>query len=113
MLEYDEIVVTLGGCSSVVVGQGVPEGSKLGPFAYPLTLARGLDEGSFGIGWGVEIPSCWQGYVWHGSGTPVPQLVEVLLKGLIGQLSLPSIAELSGWPDLEASASQSANSSPR
>jgi len=85
----------------------MPEGSKLGPFAYPLvpdTLARALEDACLGIGFGVIIPPCWKGRIWHGAGKPVPQLVEVLLKGLRGELALPSVDQLACWTDLEASA---------
>ena len=57
ILEWDEILVTRGGCSCVKTYEGVPEGGKLGPFGFTLlpdSLARTLLEGGFGVGRSVE-----------------------------------------------------------
>ena len=107
ILEWDDVIVPLGGCSSVKVIQGVPEGGKLGPLGFnllPDSLARMFDDAGLGVGLGIVIPPAWAEHKWIGTGTPIPPLVEVLVKGLQGSLLLPPADLLAKSADLEASA---------
>ena len=65
ILEWDDVVVTYGGCSVVRVCQGIPEGGKLGPFGYAMvldSLAKALHTHRYGVGQDICVPVCWRGF---------------------------------------------------
>ena len=78
ILEWDDVLVTYGGCSVVRVNQGIPEGGKLGPFGFPVvpdSLAKALRAHKHGIGQQINVPLCWRAFKWQGLGCPIPDLV--------------------------------------
>jgi len=107
ILESDVAHVWLGGRSSVVVVEGIPEGGSLGPLTYnllPDTLVRRLVDGGHGFGIVSSVPLAWKGRHWSGQGTPVDTTVAVIRSVLRGGGNLPSSELLGANPDLEASA---------
>ncbi|CAK0839598.1 unnamed protein product [Prorocentrum cordatum] len=107
VLEWDQVVVTLSGLSTVVVHEGMPEGGVLGPLGFnflPDGLMRLLHSAGCGAATSTWVPVPWQQHVWLGCGTPRTHLVDMIVPLLECPSSLPSADMLAASPDLEASA---------
>ena len=63
-----------------------------------------VESDRIGIGRGIKMPALWVGRKWQGTGSPVLVLVQLIIRGLRGELLLPSSAELDASCNLEASA---------
>ena len=72
--------------------------------ALPESLVRKLLSEGRGVGLVESVPAVWRGRKWHGTGTPIPALVESITEALRNEAQLPSISLLDAWPALEASA---------
>ena len=72
--------------------------------SLPDTLARELVESGAGVGLGIVVPPAWRSHAWSGAGTPTTVLARKLASDITQGLPLPSPADLSARPDLEASA---------
>ena len=109
ILEFDEVQIWLGGVSSVLVKQGVPEGGVVGPLCYnilPNSLVRRLEAKSLGLGIVTSMPGAWHAHNWQGLGDPCDALVNHLRERLRAGGALPSAGILCNSPILEASAAQ-------
>ncbi|CAK0815216.1 unnamed protein product [Prorocentrum cordatum] len=94
ILEWDQVVVTLSGLSTVDVHEGMPEGGVLGPLGFnffPDSLMRPLHSAGCGAATSTWVPVPWQQHVWLGCGTPRTHLVDMLVPLLECPSSLPSV----------------------
>ena len=97
MSEWDDVHVTFSGCSSVRGNDGLPEGGSLVSPLYPAlpeSFIRRLHAEDHGVGLVLALPQSWRVYVWHGAGSPLPELVMSLVSALRAQAPLPSQALL-------------------